>query len=161
MKSQPAKSTTKTQKKIPITPSVKERMIDNSKIPELKSYINAIIELFNKQYETIICQAEEIEELYSQHYNDPIIKQLQVEIKQLKDNKSKEFDFNCTADEWNKIWAWTNKHTKEKHWDSVCDCPTSSGTIGGRYSYEFTPTSIGTIGVVKCTCGDEFTFRNL
>lgn len=29
------------------------------------------------------------------------------------------------------------------------------GAIGGRYSFEFTPTSIGMAIAVKCTCGEK------
>jgi len=36
------------------------------------------------------------------------------------------------------------------------ECPISnSSTIGGRISYEFTPTGLGIIEVVKCTCGSK------
>lgn len=30
-----------------------------------------------------------------------------------------------------------------------------TGAIGGRLTYSFTPTSIGTIATVKCACGYE------
>ena len=37
----------------------------------------------------------------------------------------------------------------------------NGGAIGGTFTYEFIPTSIGTIGTIKCTCGDSFTFEDL
>ena len=33
--------------------------------------------------------------------------------------------------------------------------------VGGKYIYKFVPTSIGTIGKVVCSCGEEFTFQDL
>lgn len=64
--------------------------------------------------------------------------------------------FDITEDEQKAIDEWVEKHTQEKH-----NGNTYSGAIGGRYTYEFTPTSIGTIGIIKCSCGDEFIFKNL
>lgn len=37
----------------------------------------------------------------------------------------------------------------------------SAGAIGGQYSYTFTPTSIGTVGTITCSCGESFDFSNL
>lgn len=34
-------------------------------------------------------------------------------------------------------------------------CTARIGTIGGRLSYCFTPTSIGVIFKIKCNCGQE------
>lgn len=64
--------------------------------------------------------------------------------------------FDITENEQKAIDEWVEKHTQEKHNGSHY-----SGAIGGRYTYEFTPTSIGTVGVIKCSCGDEFTFKEL
>lgn len=54
-------------------------------------------------------------------------------------------------------------------WDGNHECPIKSrhgtnkycGAVGGRLSYEFIPTSIGTIGTVKCSCGKTHTFAEL
>jgi hypothetical protein len=32
---------------------------------------------------------------------------------------------------------------------------------GAWYTYEFTPTSLGISGVIKCSCGDEFEFQSI
>lgn len=54
------------------------------------------------------------------------------------------------------IEHWMHKHINEKH-----NGNSYAGAIGGRYSYIFRPTSIGTVGIVKCSCGEEFTFQDL
>ena len=46
---------------------------------------------------------------------------------------------------------WNTKHNKT--------CPfkngKSQGAIGGRLTYSFTPTSLGTVVVVECACGKK------
>lgn len=42
-----------------------------------------------------------------------------------------------------------NKERKE-----VCKL-TYTGAIGGRLTYSFTPTGLGTVVKVKCACGEE------
>lgn len=37
----------------------------------------------------------------------------------------------------------------------VCSLKDVSGTIGGKLSYQFTPTGLGVIVIVKCACGEE------
>ena len=37
----------------------------------------------------------------------------------------------------------------------------AGGCCGGRYTYQFVPTSIGTVGEVICSCGEKFTFQDL
>lgn len=41
---------------------------------------------------------------------------------------------------------------KEKHY---CTRPKYQGAIGGRYTYSFTPTSLGSIVSIKCVCSAE------
>lgn len=39
--------------------------------------------------------------------------------------------------------------------------PGGHGVSGGKYVYEFCPTGIGTVGTVRCHCGESFTFQDL
>lgn len=64
--------------------------------------------------------------------------------------------FSVHPEEVNKILTWEEKHIKEKHNGNG-----HADVIDGRFSYEFTPTSLGDIGVVKCSCGGEFCFRDI
>lgn len=52
---------------------------------------------------------------------------------------------------------WIKKHNLKKHGSETVYC----GAIGGGMTYIFTPTSIGTVGKIRCSCGEEFCFRNL
>lgn len=65
-------------------------------------------------------------------------------------------DFVLSEDEELTVKNWVTSHNNDKHKGN-----TDSGAIGGRFTYCFTPTSIGTVGEVVCTCGDKFTFRDL
>lgn len=64
--------------------------------------------------------------------------------------------FEITEKELKEINKWINKHVEEKHNGNHY-----AGAIGGRFSYKFTPTSIGDIGEIICSCGESFLFREL
>ncbi|NQU32905.1 MAG: hypothetical protein HQ521_06690 [Bacteroidetes bacterium] len=50
---------------------------------------------------------------------------------------------------------------KLKRWeDNHNCCITDMGAIGGKLSYKFTPTSIGTVKIVKCACSKEIDLSN-
>lgn len=57
--------------------------------------------------------------------------------------------FPISAETASRINEWKKNHRHD------------SGAIGGTFTYEFIPTSIGTIGTIKCICGDSFTFEDL
>lgn len=63
--------------------------------------------------------------------------------------------FPIDEDEQAAIDNWKRKHEDEKHngYGKI-----RGGVIGGSYTYHFTPTSIGTFGTIKCSCGEEFEF---
>ena len=48
------------------------------------------------------------------------------------------------------------KKWKEEH-DKTCPCkdPMKQGAIGGRLTYQFTPSGVGVATVVKCACGEK------
>ena len=51
---------------------------------------------------------------------------------------------------------YSEKHVKEKH-----NGDAYAGAIGGKYKYIFVPTSIGTVGSIKCSCGGDILFSEL
>ena len=61
--------------------------------------------------------------------------------------------FPISEEEDKKVKKWMNEHEKK--------CVRGHGCVGGKYIYKFVPTSIGTIGKVVCSCGEEFTFQDL
>jgi len=56
--------------------------------------------------------------------------------------------FKISKKDQKKYKKWAKKHIKI--------CPIKDvGPIGGRISFRFTPTSLGTIFVITCVCGEE------
>lgn len=121
--------------------------------------------ILTKNYENILKQVDfiekqnehlkkENEELKNEKWKDKEINNL----KKKYDKVLKEYHlgFPISKEEDKKINEWIEKHIKEKHNNNYY-----AGCIGGRFSYHFTPTSIGTIGIVKCACGEEFIFQDI
>lgn len=98
--------------------------------------------------------------LKDEHYENEEIKKLSQKLEEARADLRR--GFGITEDEQKAIQRWKDKHDIEDHGLNTLDKKLrSGGAIGGRYTYEFIPTSIGTIGVIKCSCGKEFTFREL
>ena len=92
----------------------------------------------------------------SDHYNkDKEISKLLKENKELKNKLMKQNNFVITDREEKDITEWIESHLNEFH-NSRDNISIYSG-----FSYEFTPTAIGTVGIVKCSCGDEYCFRDI
>lgn len=100
-----------------------------------------------------ILQAEN-DKLKSEHYKDAEIQRLLSEVESWK--KRVIGSFEISEDERLAIQEWKVKHVAEKHKGNGY-----AGAIGGRFTYHFTPTSIGTIGEIVCSCGDKFCFKDL
>lgn len=66
-------------------------------------------------------------------------------------------NFTITDEEWKKVTNWKEKHLEENHQNLL----KAGGAIGGRFSYEFTPTAVGIIGVCNCCCGESFIFSEI
>lgn len=101
----------------------------------------------------------ENEKLKSEVYKDEELQRLKKEIADIRETEK--YSFQISLEEHQKIEEWKQKHIKEKHWDKHLNAPQSSGTIGGRFTYHFIPTSIGTIGEIECGCGEKFCFAEL
>ena len=57
--------------------------------------------------------------------------------------------FKLNKEQTEKYQEWKKEH------DVICTVSKSNdiGAIGGRFTFQFTPTSLGTITIVKCACG--------
>ena len=62
--------------------------------------------------------------------------------------------FPMTEEEVQKAEKWMKEHDESAHNGK------SSGAIGGRYTYEFTPTSIGVFCGLRCSCGASVTLTD-
>ena len=91
--------------------------------------------------------------LKDEHYKDEELQKMQEELASLREDLSR--GFPISEEEQEKIKEWQRKHDKEVHG------VTNVTAIGGKYTYEFIPTSIGTFGSVKCVCGAKFDFQEV
>lgn len=104
---------------------------------------------------------EENKKLKEEHFKDGELAKMKSELETARKNLYR--GFPISEDEDKKIEDWCNKHDVEKHGlNTLSKKLASGGCIGGRYSYHFVPTSIGTVGKVVCEkCGESFTFQDL
>lgn len=98
--------------------------------------------------------AEENRKLQSEYYKDELVAELRADCLALE--KERKRSFTITEAEQKAIDEWRHTHEQYNHGGSGTD-----GAIGGRYTYHFTPTSIGTVGKIQCSCGVEFTFSEV
>lgn len=127
-----------------------KELVEKIRDQRLKGHIEYIIADIETKNKVI----ESLQNTVNNFNLDDAIAEKDAEIKSLKNELAN--GFGITDAEWEAIHNWQDKHIKEVH-----KSDNYSGAIGGSYTYEFTPTSIGTIGIIKCFCGAEFTFREL
>lgn len=131
--------------------SINDKMI---LIPPIDELCVILKEKFKNQEQQIKYLNNEIKKLEDNHWKD---KELQ-DMKKRMDQMSEDYrrGFSITKEEKEAITKWKMEHIKNKHNNNHY-----AGAIGGRFSYTFIPTSIGTIGTIKCSCGEEFTFQEI
>ena len=116
--------------------------------------IDKIKEIYERQSLTIESLKKENKFLREQYDKDEEVSELKTEILSMKQQMSNAFVLN--EKETKAIANWIENHNKEFHNDKL-----HYTGIGGTFSYTFTPTSLGTIGEITCTCGQTFCFRSL
>ena len=117
----------------------------NSTFEDIENYIKRCEE-----------QRERAIELVRTWNKDEEIQKLKEQIEKMQESKQHSITFAITTEENEKIQKWIDAHINEKHNGSYY-----AGAIGGMFTYKFTPTSIGEIGEIVCSCGEKFCFREL
>ena len=85
---------------------------------------------------------------------------LEKRLREIKDNKPRVWvpSFKFSEDQAKALNEWNKEHKKEcKYTKKITDTVFVDvcGCIGGRLSYEFTPTGLGIVTTAKCACGYE------
>lgn len=109
---------------------------------------------YNKAIEDVERLKEENRKLREEYDKDKEIKAIKEYADEMHNDLIRGFPVSET--EMESIQEWMKEHNNYHQQKGE-----SSGAIGGRYTYEFIPTSIGTVGQVVCTCGETFTFQEL
>lgn len=131
-----------------------KKLFKNYRYVEFEEAIMAIIDRINDA-ET---KKDEAYKQLEEWNKDEEIQKLKSEIESLQNKlwNTRRYSFEITPEEHEAIEEWKKKHVKEKH-----NGDAYAGAIGGRYKYIFVPTSIGTVGSIKCSCGETFCFSEL
>jgi len=103
---------------------------------------------------------EENKKLKDEAYKDSELQSMKVQFERMQAEYYRGFPISESEDA--AIKEWMEMHDRKAH-GLTTDAMRmkAGGCIGGRYSYHFTPTGIGTSGVVRCSCGAEFEFQEL
>lgn len=73
-----------------------------------------------------------------------------------------ESSFTVTTEDNNKIEEWDKGHQSScEYYDDGTQASNPIGAIGGRLTYSYTPTGLGTCFVVTCACGQELNLTNV
>ena len=96
---------------------------------------------------------KENERIKSEKYQDEELSKMKSEYDKMKSDYYRGFPISEKESE--RIKNWINNLTKD-------EVPTKIGAIGGRFTYHFTPTSIGVIGTIEDSItGEKLTFQEL
>lgn len=131
-----------------------KKLFKNYRYVEFEDVIMAIIDRINDA-ET---KKDEAYKQLDEWNKDEEIQKLKSEIESLQNElwNARRYSFEITPEEHEAIEKWKKNHVKEKH-----NGDAYAGAIGGRYKYIFVPTPIGTVGSIKCSCGETFCFSEL
>lgn len=118
--------------------------------------IKADFQKLYDHYRWVSARIEHLEEenkrLKSDAYKDEELAKMKSEYDRMKEDYFR--GFPISEEEHKKINEWIDEQMK-KH-------PGIGGAIGGRFTYEFLPTGIGTAGtIIDSFTGDKFTFQEL
>ena len=102
---------------------------------------------------------EENKKLKDEHYKDGEIQTMKSELDKMKKDYWR--GFPISENEEKAIEKWKKEHDKKVHGFSKKLRMKAEGVSGGRYSYHFVPTALGTSGVIRCSCGAEFEFQEI
>ncbi len=117
-----------------------------------EEFIETMAELANYISEVEQARADAAQKVKDFNKDEEIVK-LKAKLEEKQKRAKNLITFSIESEYVEKIKEWKKRHEKEKHNGSDY-----AGAIGGRYTYEFTPTSIGTFGRIRCSCGDHFDF---
>ena len=119
------------------------------------------IRIRNEMNEDRIAYLEkENKRLREEYDKDEEVKELKEKLEEMRNELSR--GFSISKEEQEQINEWKKKHEADAHGlKTRAQRMRAMGTIGGRYHYEFRPTSIGTVGKIVCSCGAEFEFQSL
>lgn len=128
---------------------------------KLEDCLNAIRIRNDSNEKRIKRLEEEIKRLREEHYKDNELQKMKSKLERMEKDYYR--GFPISEEDEKAIRDWEKEHVAKMHGlKTTDDRMRISGAIGGNWSYEFIPTSIGVSGCVKCnSCGEKFEFQEI
>lgn len=126
----------------------------------IERYLELIKEENDRNKTLIKRLKEDNKKLKDEHYKAEELQEMQEEL--VKMSKEWRRGFPITEQEEKSIEEWMKNHEAKVHGLTTDKKRLAAqGVSGGRYTYIFLPTSLGTSGTIKCSCGAEFEFQKI
>lgn len=141
------------------------KILHNRSNKELYNMLDAIKETLEAREDTEKYLREELQRARDEAYASDEMQQMKAELEKVRGDLYR--GFGISEEEMEKISKWQEEHEAEVHnLKTLKQRAFAGGAIGGSYTYEFIPTSIGVIGTCKCNrCKGgkhgEFEFQSL
>lgn len=136
----------------------KSCMYKNSK--DVAEMFGEILDNYESNERTIKYLREKNQELKNEAYKDSELVSMKKELEKAKEDLYR--GFPISEEEKKSIEEWRLKHESEFHGRNTLEKRLAAhGAIGGSYDYIFTPTSIGIVGEIRCSCGETFIFQDI
>jgi hypothetical protein len=114
---------------------------------------------FDQQENRIKYLEEQNKKLQEENWAEEKCQEMQSQYKAMQEDYYR--GFPISKEENQKIQNWKKIHDATEHnADTLEKRVKLEGASGGRFKYIFIPTSIGTVGYIKCSCGKDFCFRD-
>lgn len=126
------------------------KAIDNLSRRDMSKFTD-LIKDYARMESWIKSLQEENKKLKEDSYKDEELAKMKTELDRMKSEYYR--GFPISEKEHDSIKKWKTEHEK-KHKGGY-------GVSGGKYTYYFVPTSIGTAGVIECSCGKNFQFQEI
>ena len=126
---------------------------DIVKVDTFDSAMNSIRLRYQKLQDRIERLSQENKELRNGVFATNCVREAMAEAEKIRNEYR--LGFPMTEEEVQKAEKWIKEHNESAH------ITESFGAIGGQYTYDFTPTSIGVLCGLRCSCGAHITLTDL
>lgn len=122
------------------------------------------LEMIRKNTVLMEARVKSLEEenmvLKEEHYKDEELRKMKERLEKMQQDYFRGFPISEKEQE--SIRMWCKEHEEKKHGLKTSrQRMKAAGVSGGRYTYEFIPTSLGVSGSIKCDCGESFEFQEI
>lgn len=114
---------------------------------------------FNQLAARIDLLEKENKKLKEENYKDEELQDMKKDLERMRADYRRGFPISETEQQ--RLDEWITNHELQKHPRPENGVLFKNRAAGGSYTYLFTPTSIGVVGRIECSCGETFCFCDL